>query len=318
MIKAENLKKLYGRVTAVDGITFEVSEGEILGFLGPNGAGKSSTMRMVTGYSPPTSGTAIVAGFDITKDSLKARQHIGYLPENTPLYHEMNVLSYLGFTAQVKGVSPGDRASHIRHVMEETGIDHVANRTVGKLSKGYRQRVGLAQALIGDPKILILDEPTVGLDPNQIREIRDLIKNMAGKRTVILSTHILPEVSMVCERVMIIHEGKLVASDAVGALSKQVATKRNIRIELKAPSAEVNGVLEDLDGIQSIECIELASAEGVCQVKLAIDAEKELRPDIVNRVVGKGWSLYEIRSDEPTLEDIFVEIISGKKENQDA
>lgn len=315
MITAENLKKVYGRVTAVDEISFEVSEGEILGFLGPNGAGKSTTMRMITGYSPPSSGSAIVAGYDISKDSLKARQNIGYLPENTPLYLEMDVVGYLGFVANVKGVAPGDRAAHIRMVMEETGIDHVANRTIGKLSKGYRQRVGLAQALIGDPKVLVLDEPTVGLDPNQIREIRELIKNMAGKRTVILSTHILPEVSMVCERVMIIHQGKLVASDAVGSLSKQVATKRNIRIEVKAPSAEVNPILQDLDGIQNIECIELASTDGICQVKLATDADKELRPVIASRLVGKGWDVYEIRSDDPTLEDIFVEIISGKKEN---
>lgn len=315
MITAENLKKVYGRVTAVDGISFEVSEGEILGFLGPNGAGKSSTMRMITGYSPPTSGSAIVAGFDISKDSIKARQQIGYLPENTPLYLEMDVVSYLGFAANVKGVSPGNRSAEVRMVMEETGISHVANRTIGKLSKGYRQRVGLAQALIGDPKVLVLDEPTVGLDPNQIREIRDLIKNMAGKRTVILSTHILPEVSMVCERVMIIHQGKLVASDAVGSLSKQVATKRNIRIEVKAPASEVNPLLQDLDGIENIECIELASTDGICQVSLSTDAEKELRPTIANRMVGKGWDLYEIRSDDPTLEDIFVEIISGKKGN---
>lgn len=314
MIRAENLTKSYGRVTAIQDVSFEVAEGEILGFLGPNGAGKTTTMRILTGYSPPTGGRATVAGFDVSEDPINARRHIGYLPENTPLYHEMDVVNYLGFVARIKDVSPGDRLSQIREVMSETGIADVANRRIGNLSKGYRQRVGLAQAMLGDPKVLVLDEPTVGLDPNQIREIRELIKNMAGKRTVILSTHILPEVSMVCERVMIIHEGRLVASDAVGELSKKVTKSRAITVEAKAPADDVRQTLSELGGVINIVCSEVEGADGLCRAKIESEADKDLRPDIANRIVGKGWPLYEVRSDDPTLEDIFVQIITGKKE----
>ncbi len=314
MIVAENIKKTYGRVTAIDDVSFEVAEGEILGFLGPNGAGKTTTMRILTGYSPPSSGTATVAGFDIRENSLEARRNIGYLPENTPLYNDMDVVGFLGFVAHVKGISSGDRAAQIREAMSETGITNVANRTIGKLSKGYRQRVGLAQALIGNPKVLILDEPTVGLDPNQIRDIRELIKNMAGKRTVILSTHILPEVSMICERVLIINEGKIVAADAVGELSQRLSTQLKIRLMVKAPASDITPALQELGGIQKINCTDMQS--GVCQVILDTDRSKDLRPDLSNRIIGKGWDLLEIRSMDPTLEDIFIEIIAGEKEVQ--
>jgi len=197
--------------------------------------------------------------------------------------------------------------------MEETGIREVVQRTIGNLSKGYRQRVCLAQALLGDPKVLILDEPTIGLDPNQIREIRELIKNMAGKRTVILSTHILPEVSMICGRVLIIHEGRIVASDAVGELTRRLSKSRLIRLTLRAPAAQVNDALAELRGIRKIECSELADADGTCQVNLETDPQKDLRPELSNRIIGRGWELYEIRSLDPTLEDIFVEIIAGEK-----
>ncbi|MBD3265294.1 ATP-binding cassette domain-containing protein [bacterium] len=314
MIVADNLRKTYSRVVAIENVSFQVEEGEILGFLGPNGAGKSTTMRILTGYTPPNSGTASIAGHDVINEPLAAKQTIGYLPENTPLYWDMDVTSYLHFVAQVKGISPGDRARKMREAMEETGITDVATRTIGKLSKGYKQRVGLAQALLGDPKVLILDEPTVGLDPTQIREIRELIKNMAGQRTVILSTHILPEVSMICERVLIIHEGRIVASDAVGELSKRMAKSRQIRVLLKAPAEEINSTFSEMQGIQTIETTELPEEDNLCQVSLQTDAEKELRPDIANRITSAGWPLYEIRSMEPTLEDIFVEIIAGKKE----
>ncbi|MEW6234339.1 MAG: ATP-binding cassette domain-containing protein [Candidatus Omnitrophota bacterium] len=315
MIVAENLKKVFSRVTAIDDVSFEMAEGEILGFLGPNGAGKTTTMRILTGYSPPTSGRAIVGGHDVRTAPLEVRKIIGYLPENTPLYLDMDVLSYLGFVAQVKNIAPGDRAASIREAMDETGISDVAQRTVGKLSKGYRQRVGLAQALLGNPKVLILDEPTVGLDPNQIREIRQLIKNMSGKRTVILSTHILPEVSMICDRVLIIHEGRIVASDAVGELSRRLAKSTIIRLVLRAPSSEINDALSDLKGVQKIESSELPD-RGFCQVMIEANPQFDIRPDIVNRVAGRGWPLYEIRSMDPTLEDIFVEIIAG--ENKEA
>ena len=201
----------------------------------------------------------------------------------------------------------------IREAMEETGIMGVAQRTIKKLSKGYRQRVGLAQALLGNPKVLILDEPTVGLDPSQIRDIRDLIKNMAGQRTVILSTHILPEVSMICKRVLIIHEGKIVASDAVGELSKRLAKSRSIRVLLRAPADEIGDALAEMNGIFKVETTELAGSEKLCQVLVETTPTADLRPDISNRITSKGWALYEIRSMEPTLEDIFVEIIAGEK-----
>lgn len=313
MIVAENLKKVYSRVTAIDDVSFEVAEGEILGFLGPNGAGKTTTMRILTGFTPPTSGKATIAGFDISQSSIEARKNIGYLPENTPVYREMDVLGYLGFVAQLKGISPGNRAQQIREAMEETGIMEVARRRLGNLSKGFRQRVGLAQALLGNPKVLILDEPTVGLDPNQIREIRELIKNMAGKRTVILSTHILPEVSMICERVLIIHEGRIVASDAVGELTRRLSKSRMVRLVLRAPASTVHDALVEINGIKSIESSEVPGEHELCQVTLETDPEKDLRPDLVNRIVGKGWPLYEVRSLDPTLEDIFVEIIAGEK-----
>jgi ABC-2 type transport system ATP-binding protein len=314
MIVADNLKKTFSRVTAIENVSFQVNEGEILGFLGPNGAGKTTTMRILTGYTPPTSGTASIAGHDVTTDPIAARSVIGYLPENTPLYQDMDVTSYLTFVARIKKIPGGDRDRKIREAMEETGTVGVANRTIKKLSKGFRQRVGLAQALLGNPKVLILDEPTVGLDPTQIREIRDLIKNMSGKRTVILSTHILPEVSMICDRVLIIHQGKVIASDAVGDLSKRLTQTRDIRILLRAPAAEINQAFSELQGIKKIETIELADGDGMSQVNIETDAVVDIRPDIANRITGQGWALYEIRSMEPTLEDIFVNIIAGEKE----
>ncbi len=312
MITAENLTKMYNRITAIDDVSFEVQEGEILGFLGPNGAGKTTTMRILTGYSPPNSGRAIIDGHDVSESPLDVRKVIGYLPENTPLYLDMDVLSYLGFVAKVKGIPSSEQASQIEEVMGESGITDVSRRTIGKLSKGYKQRVCLAQALLGNPKVLILDEPTVGLDPNQIREIRELIKNMAGKRTVILSTHILPEVSMICERVLIIHEGRIVASDAVGELSRHLSKTRKIRVLIQAPSAEINDTLAELQGIQKIESHDMP--DGTCQVDIESDREKDLRPELANRIVGNGWRLFEIRSMDPTLEDIFVDIIAREKE----
>ncbi|MGI6458172.1 MAG: ABC transporter ATP-binding protein [bacterium] len=313
MIVAENLKKTYGRVTAIEDVSFEVGEGEILGFLGPNGAGKTTTMRILTGYTPPSDGHAVIGGHDVKTSPLEVRRIIGYLPENTPLYQDMDVTSYLGFVAQIKNVPSGERRKQIREALAETGTLDVANRTIGKLSKGYRQRVGLAQALIGNPKILILDEPTVGLDPNQIREIRELIKNMAGKRTVILSTHILPEVSMICERVVIINHGRIVAAESLSNLTHRLSTTQQIRLVLKAPSSQVHDALKELQGIQKVE-VEKLPNDGLCQVSIVTDPQQELRPDLVNRIVGKGWHLYEIRSMEPTLEDIFVDIIAREKE----
>ncbi|MBZ0257931.1 ABC transporter ATP-binding protein [bacterium] len=313
MITVEKLRKTFNRFTAVDDVSFEVKQGEILGFLGPNGAGKTTTMRIITGYTPPTAGTAIVDGHDVKDDPLAVRQVIGYLPENTPLYLDMDVISFLRFAAQIKGIPSSERDAAIREALEETGIADVANKTIGKLSKGYRQRVGLAQALIGNPKVLILDEPTVGLDPNQIREIRDLIRSMSGKRTVILSTHILPEVSMVCDRVVIINRGHIVAADAVNELSSHLSNSKRIRLTIEAPAAEINTALSEINGVQKVETIELAGAGSQCQANLETAPDADLRPELSSRIVGKGWALYEIRSMDPTLEDIFVEIVAGDK-----
>ena len=316
MIQVENVRKTYNRVTAVDDVSFEVNEGEILGFLGPNGAGKTTTMRIITGYTPPTSGTAKVDSYDVKDQPLEVRKRIGYLPENTPLYLEMSVKNYLGFVSHIKGTPASERDEQIRSAMNETGIADVAHRTIGKLSKGYRQRVGLAQSLLGNPKVLILDEPTVGLDPSQIREIRELIRDMAGKRTVILSTHILPEVSIICDRVLIINQGRIVAADAVGELSQRLAKARKIRVTVKAPPNEVAPALQELQGIQRIETQD-PGEEGLCLVEMDVDPAKDLRPEIANRLVGQGWGLYEIRSMDPTLEDIFVEIVAGDKGDEE-
>ncbi len=313
MITVENLRKTFNRFTAVDDVSFRVAEGEILGFLGPNGAGKTTTMRIITGYTPPTDGTAVVDGHNVKDDPLAVRQVIGYLPENTPLYLDMDVVSFLRFAAKIKGIPSSERDASIREALEETGTADVANRTIGKLSKGYRQRVGLAQALIGNPKVLILDEPTVGLDPNQIREIRELIRSMAGKRTVILSTHILPEVSMVCDRVVIINRGHIVAADAVSELSSRVTQTKRIRMTIDGPAGEINTVLSDVKGIQNIETVELPGGGSQCQVNIQSAPDADIRPELSSRVIGKGWQLYEIRSMDPTLEEIFVEIVAGDK-----
>ncbi|MDP8242991.1 MAG: ATP-binding cassette domain-containing protein [Candidatus Hinthialibacter antarcticus] len=311
MITVEKLRKTFNRFTAVDDVSFRVEEGEILGFLGPNGAGKTTTMRIITGYTPPSAGTAVVDGHDVKNDPLAVRQVIGYLPENTPLYLDMDVVGFLTFAAKVKGIPSSERDPAIREALEETGTLEVANRTIGKLSKGFRQRVGLAQALLGNPKVLILDEPTVGLDPNQIREIRELIRSMAGKRTVILSTHILPEVSMVCDRVVIINRGHIVAADAVSALSSHVSQSKLIRLTVEAPATEINSALSEIKGVQNIETIEMPGSQ--CQVNIKSATDADIRPELSNRIVGKGWQLYEIRSMDPTLEDIFVEIIASDK-----
>jgi ABC-2 type transport system ATP-binding protein len=239
---------------------------------------------------------------------------MGSLPENTPRYLDMDVGSYLGFVSEVKGIAPGERGKQILEAMEETGIKDVANRMIGKLSKGYRQRVGLAQALIGNPKVLILDEPTVGLDPSQIREIRQLIKDMAGKRTVILSTHILPEVSMICERVLIIHQGRIVAADAVGELKQRSSATQQLQLIVKAPADQVHAELSQFEGLDKLECVDMAGSEGLCQVSINLNTQNDLRPDLANRIVGKNWPLYEIRSMEPSLEEIFVDIIAREKE----
>ncbi|MFH1740808.1 MAG: ABC transporter ATP-binding protein [bacterium] len=311
VITVEGLTKTYGQVRALDNVSFQVKEGEVLGFLGPNGAGKTTTMRIITGFMPPTRGRVSVAGRDIQKDSLAIRRQIGYLPENSPLYWDMDVWGYLHFVSEIKGISRGDRTRKVKEVMDEVAITDVRDRTLGKLSKGYKQRVGLAQALLNDPPILILDEPTIGLDPKQIIEIRQLIKSMAGKRTIILSTHILPEVSMICNRVIIINKGEIVAVDTPSNLTARLQTSRQMEILVRAPQSEVEAKINAMGGVKGIQ----VTNRDDDLLTLVVDCEKgeDLRPKVAKAFVESGWDLYGLRAVEMSLEDIFIQLVTEEQ-----
>ncbi len=321
MIEVEHLTKYYGTFPVVRDVTFSVEKGEILGFLGPNGAGKTTTMRMITGYLPPTSGTVRVAGFDVAEKSLQARAHLGYLPESVPLYTELTTLEYLDFRARLTGLnSSRDRRARIFEVMDELNIGDVANKLIEALSRGYRQRVGLAQALLHNPDVLILDEPTVGLDPVQITEVRNMIKELGKNHTVILSTHLLPEVSMVCNRVIIINRGKLVALDTPINLAEGVSEKQHVEVEvggvptqvvkgLRAIGGVTSALLQNADGTTEDGSLTELKA-GTYTYRIEHDPRKDVRPDIASAVVGAGQKLVELRAVRPTLEDIFIDVIS--------
>ncbi len=300
MIEVENLTKHYGDFVAIEDVSFHVSRGEVLGFLGPNGAGKTTTMRILTGYMPPTDGRASVAGFDVFHDSLEVRRRIGYLPETVPLYPEMTVEGYLDFVAQLRGLD--DRWDRIDRVMEQMDIVDRADDLIGQLSKGYRQRVGLAQALVHDPEVIILDEPTLGLDPKQIIEVRELIRSLSGERTVILSTHILPEVSQICERVLIINEGRIVAEDTPEQLATRLEGAERVRVTLDSGADGVAEVLGSIDGVEDVVQIGNGSYDVTC----AMDVE--LRPVLARRIVESGWSLLELRPVGMGLEDVFLQL----------
>ena len=300
MIQAEHLTKAFGPRVAISDVTFDVQKGEILGFLGPNGAGKTTTMRILTGYMPPSSGTATVAGYNVFEQSLDARRHIGYLPENVPLYPEMSVWSYLNFMAELRGVK--DREDHVEDVMDAVQVTERADQLIGKLSKGFRQRVGLAQALVHDPDVLILDEPTVGLDPKQIIEVRDLIKGLAGERTVILSTHILPEVQQICNRVLIINKGKIVAEDTPEHLTSSLQGKERVHLETRTPPADAAQQLGKIESVQNVQRLD----GGVFEVECALGADR--REDIARLVVNQGWGLLELRPIRLSLEDVFLQL----------
>jgi ABC-2 type transport system ATP-binding protein len=303
-VRCEKLTKVYGRARAVDAIDFEVKTGEILGFLGPNGAGKSTTMKMLTCFLTPTSGRAEVAGHDVMKDPLSVRRKVGYLPEDTPLYRDMTVLEYLDYVTELRAIPRADRRARIKKVGEVTGIMDVLGKHIAELSKGYRQRVGLTQAIVHDPEILILDEPTSGLDPNQIVEIRQLIMGLGKEKTVILSTHILPEVQATCSRVLIISDGKLVAD---GRPEDLVARERSNRyrmlLEAGPTVAAVKEKLEKLDGVSSID--ESPSESGTLQFLLASDGARDLRKDLFRCAVDNAWSLLELDRREASLEEVF-------------
>ena len=307
MIEVQDLTKTFGERTAVDHISFAVNKGEILGFLGPNGAGKTTTMRMLTSFMPATSGTARVAGFDVFDNSLKVRRHIGYLPENPPVYPDMTVESYLDFVARIKGVPSEKRAQRVTDALEKTNITDKRDELIKRLSRGYKQRVGLAQALVHDPDVIILDEPTVGLDPKQIIEVRHLIKNLAGNHTIILSTHILPEVSMTCDRVVIINKGKIAAVDTPQNLTSQLKGGQRIRVEVQASEQPLREVLAQIPGASRVQ-IEAAPLAGHVLATIEAAEGKDIRSAIAARIVEKGWPLFELKGVSLSLEDIFLEL----------
>lgn len=304
MIEVQNLTKYFADHIAVENLNFHVNTGEILGFLGPNGAGKSTTMRILTGVLPPSSGTATVDGFDVFKDSLQVRRRIGYLPESTPLYTDMTVRAYLDYMAQLRGVSGKLRKSRIADVAERCRVADVADTIIGKLSKGYRQRVGLAQALVHNPPVLILDEPTVGLDPRQIIETRSVIRSLAGDHTVILSSHILPEVSATCQRIVIISEGKLVAEDTPENLTERLQGSDRLLIDVRGP---LNDIAKAVEKLPNVRAVTPAAPDGT---RLYVDClvGSDAREAVASTVVGGGWGLRELRPVGMSLEEIFLKL----------
>lgn len=310
MITVEHLTKHYGPIAAVDDVTFEVPQGEILGFLGPNGAGKTTTMRILTGYMPPTSGRATVAGYDVFRESLEARRHIGYLPETVPLYPEMSVHAYLHFIGKLRGLGRRERRARIDDVTEKCNIGDVMNRLIAKLSKGYRQRVGLAQALLANPEVLVLDEPTIGLDPRQIVETRQVIRNLAGEHTVILSTHILPEVSMTCQRVVIINRGKVVAIDTPDNLQRRLRGSESLDVEVRGPAEAVRAALEAIPEVISVQGRRNGPDTMVFSVDCALGSD--IRELIAHTIVQRGWGLRQLRPASVSLEEIFVQLVTAE------
>jgi len=311
LITVENLTKRYPAKTAIEGMSFQVEKGEILGFLGPNGAGKTTTMRIITGFIPASDGTVRVDGFDVFENPLDVRRRIGYLPENPPLYLEMTVAGYLRFVAKIKGV-PKDRLdSEVERVMERVNITDVRDRITAKLSKGYKQRVGLAQALLNDPPVLILDEPTIGLDPKQIHEVRELIKDLAGNHTVVLSTHILPEVEQTCHRVIIIDHGKIVAVDTPQNLRSQLQGADRITVEVDGPVSEILSKLKATPGV--VDARKLEDSGGHHRLQIEGELRKDIRSDLARTIVQNGWGLYELQSATMSLEDIFLKLTTAEE-----
>lgn len=313
MIDVQQVTRYYGRVKAVDNVSFQVEKGEILGFLGPNAAGKTTTMRILTTYIPATSGTAKVAGYDVHEHSLEVRKRIGYLPENPPVYPEMTVQGYLDFVAKIKGVDPRERSRAVAEVMDKTGTAHVSKRIIKQLSKGFKQRVGLAQALVHNPEVLILDEPTIGLDPKQIIEVRQLIKSLAGNHTIILSTHILPEVSMTCERVVIIDKGKVVAEDTPENLKKKLTGSMRLHVAIKGKAAEVEGRLGKVAGVHKVQRMQTIEVKGVDEYLVEGKADAEIRPQLARAVIDNGWELYEMKPEGMSLEDVFLHVTTEEE-----
>jgi len=312
VIEVIGLSKKFGDIRAVDDLTFQVKKGEILGFLGPNAAGKTTTMRIITGFIPASSGTVSVAGFDVFHNPIEVKQRVGYLPENPPLYQDMRVEDYLGFVAAIKGVKRRSIDAEIYRVAEKSAITLILDSFIASLSKGFKQRVGIAQALISDPPVLILDEPTVGLDPRQIIEVRELIKNLAHEHTVILSTHILPEVSMICDRVVIINEGRLVAVDTPENLTARLKGSEAIRLEIEGPSDEIINVLQTIPEIHSVICT-AARNGGISEFSIGSNLGTDIRRELAATIVKNGWGLLEMKMENLSLEDIFLKLTTSEE-----
>ena len=313
MIEIKNLTKYYGTKAAIRDVSFSVEKGEILGFLGPNAAGKTTTMRILTCYMPATGGTARISGFDVFDDSMEVRRRIGYLPENPPLYTDMTVEKYLEFVGLIKGIERGQVGKRVSEVMEKTSIRPEARRLIKHLSKGYKQRVGIAQALIHNPPVLILDEPTVGLDPKQIIEVRELIKSLAGDHTIILSTHILPEVSMTCQRVIIINDGVVVASDTTENLTRRLKGSENLYVEVEGPAAQIESKINSLKGVTRTSRQKTARP-GVEGFAVETELKADLRKDLAALIVQQGWGLLEMRPVGMSLEDVFLHLTTKEEE----
>lgn len=313
MIEVQGLTKVYGNKAAVDNLTFSVEKGEVVGFLGPNGAGKTTTMRVLSCFMPPTSGSAKVAGYDIHADSIEVRRRIGYLPEHVPLYTDLTVTQYLNFVAEAKAVPRLQRRQKVGELIERCLLHEVQGRIINTLSKGYRQRVGLAQALLGDPPVLILDEPTIGLDPKQIIEIRNLIRQMQGERTVLLSTHILPEVSVVCQRVIIINEGRIVAVDTPENLTRRLQRSTQVLLQVEGPPDQVTGRLREMAGILRVEMKDGGGVLGRYMVETEKDCD--LRRELAHVVCSSGWGLLELRPVDMSLEDVFIRLVTEEQDS---
>jgi ABC-2 type transport system ATP-binding protein len=312
MIDVRNLTKYYGQRAAIDDVSFHVDRGQIVGFLGPNGAGKTTTIRILTGYMPATTGQARVAGFDVFSESLQARRQIGYLPENVPLYTDMRVREYLNFRAKLRGMGGSQRATAIKRVVGMCRLEDVIDRPIGQLSKGFRQRVGLADALIHDPAVLILDEPTIGLDPTQIREMRNLIRSLGGKHTIMLSSHILPEVEATCDRTIIVAAGKIVASGTVDQLKHQILGGSRVIAELRGPAPAMCKELRALSGVKNID-----SQEQGPWTRLLIETTgKDIRQDVAEMASKHSWGLREVRLEVGSLEEFFVQVVARQHEQQ--
>jgi len=319
MIKVEGLTKRYARKVAVDNISFEVEKGQIVGFLGPNGAGKTTTMRVLTCFLPPSSGSAQVAGFDVLENPMEVKKRIGYLPETPPLYPEMEVHEYLEFVGRIKGVPAGELSRRVAEVSEKCAVFDVGKTLIGKLSKGYRQRVGLAQAIIHNPDVLVLDEPTAGLDPHQIIETRDLIKELArrGDHTIILSTHILPEVEQTCERVIIIAKGKLVATDTVANLTSRLRGAETVAVEIVGDGslnpAQVQSRLEQVAGVSRV----LPKDHRDSKLHFVVESleGRHIRPGLAKAIVDAGWNLNELHAVGLSLEEIFLQLTASPEED---